>query len=237
MGTAKKSTALVKAEPYALLKEPGAGALLTSAFEMMGVSIWGLAQMKIPAGGSPAWAITDLEGETFVQDVEVVIAAMRGNLKKWYRSDIETAGAAPPDCRSLDGVTGHGINSVDESAKPGEHNCSSCEWNQFGSKGKGKDCTDYQLALVLRGESMLPEVLTIPPTSLVNMRVYMRTLFSSRKAPWTVVTRLGIQKRIDGPREWGIIVPSFVRDLTPEEIAQAADVSKACQSFLAQYVA
>lgn len=93
-------------------------------------------------------------------------------------------GQQVPTCSSMDGVTG--IRRITEDGSETEIvNCVNCPYNQFGSDpkgGAGKACKEMRRLFVVEKDSILPAILSVPPTSLKAFDQYMSALVSKRKA-------------------------------------------------------
>lgn len=222
------STALVTADqsPYSVVSRPDADQLLRGALIDGGVGMFQLTQLRLPSGGGMAWTVDTLEGPTAIagKDMEVIIGGMRAGLKKWWRSAFGEGESGPPNCQSVDGMTGYGVNSLEDGLAT-QHDCITCPWNKFGSArkgGNGKDCSDFMVAMVFREGCSLPDVLNIPASSLKTWQSYIVKLTNAGKSPWAVVTRLAMETKSEGALKWSILTPQYVRDLSPEESARFA---------------
>lgn len=218
-------TGLILAEnsPYPVIRRDDGVKLLKGSLIDGGVGMFTLTQLRVPAGGGVAWTVDTLEGPTAIpgKDMNVIVGGMRAGLKKWWIAEFGDGESGPPDCISFDGMTGNGVNSLEPGAEPGAHDCASCPWNRFKSArngGAGKDCSDYMIAMVFREGSSLPDVLNIPAGSLKAWQSYSVKLANAGKSIWHVVTRLALEPQKGGAVNWSKISPSFVRDLSPEEI-------------------
>lgn len=113
--------------------------------------------IKIPTGGGLAWTIPtdDEDGEVTKELVGVIID--RYACRAYWPGDY-AGGNQPPDCTSLDAITG---------TKYGK--CADCQFSQWGTgkEGKGQACKRMiRVYILLQGsQSMLPFLLTLPPTS------------------------------------------------------------------------
>jgi hypothetical protein len=131
----------------------------------------------------------------------VILAASRHITKQWYEKAFDTNAAVrpPPDCASIDGVRpDSGV------PKPQSPTCAGCHNNVFGSAknqdgtaAKGKACSDRRRIAVMIPPNILgeikPALLTVPPTSLKNLKDYSRKLDGMGLEANMVVTRLGFQ--------------------------------------------
>jgi len=152
-----------------------------------GLTEFDLDRIKIPAGGGLSFSVTSLEGETAEKSVTGVIVLARDARAYWKTPLEQSGGNLPPDCHSNDGVVGFG--------EPGG-DCAQCPLGQFGSDAKhrrAQACKAIRRLFVLRGESLLPVVLALPPTSLKAAKQYMVRLAGQGIPYWTVVTKIGLE--------------------------------------------
>lgn len=233
-----KDDAVVKYQPLALATmgtaEPAA--FIKGALVDMNIGPFGLSQIRVPAGGALSWEIDALTGKQERKELEVVIAAMRANLRKWYREPFGQGQAGPPNCSTEDGITGLGVNTL-AGGEPARHECATCAWNQWGSSRRGggskaKDCSEYILAAVIQTDALLPDLLSIPASSIKALQQYGLQLMKSGKAPWTVVTKLRLERETEGSLKWSVIAPEFVRDLSPDERAKFDGAAHAVKDWL-----
>jgi hypothetical protein len=182
-----------------------------------GLSEFDLPRIKIPAGGGLQWAVPTLEGEAMEPAIEGVIVLARDTRAYYSQPISETGGSQPPDCWSADGATGSG--------QPGGA-CLACPLARYGSApgGRGQACKQIKQLFVLRGNLLLPEVVTLPPTSLKPAKQYLMKLTSQGVPYYAVVTRIGLERTKNSQGiAYSRAVLSFVRRLSPEEVERARD--------------
>lgn len=166
-------------------------------------------RVKIPAGGGLAFEIPGAEEpETAREIVGVILAhyAMRA-----YWPEAFTGQGTPPVCSSLDGRTGQG--------DPGGA-CTKCERAAWGTgKGdRGQACKLMHRLFVLREGQMFPLILSVPPTSVRNVGVYMTRLASAGQHFRGVMTKIKLAKdRNQDGIEYSKVDLFRVADLTPEQ--------------------
>lgn len=181
-----------------------------------------LPRIKV-ASGTALWLIPDLEGDTTAPAIEGVIVHVRDN-RTYYQS--KDAGNVPPDCSSRDGLVGVG--------KPGG-DCTKCPLALFDSDpdgGAGQACKQSKQLFMLRGSSMLPEVVSIPPTSLKAVRQFFLKLVTQRVQYHHCILRLELEKaQSQQGKVYGKAVMKFVRKLSPDEIARAEEMRAFAQKF------
>lgn len=182
-----------------------------------GLSEFDLPRIKIPAGGGLQWAVPTLEGEAMEPSIEGVIVLARDTRAYYSQPISETGGSQPPDCWSADGAAGSG--------KPGGA-CLACPLARYGSApgGRGQACKQIKQLFVLRGSLLLPEVVTLPPTSLKPAKQYLLKLTSQGVPYYAVITRIGLERTKNAQGiAYSRAVLSFMRRLTPEEVERARE--------------
>jgi len=182
-----------------------------------GLSEFDLPRIKMPAGGGLQWAVPTLEGEAMEPAIEGVIVLARDTRAYYSQPISETGGSQPPDCWSADGTTGSG--------KPGGA-CLACPLARYGSApgSRGQACKQIKQLFVLRGSLLLPEVVTLPPTSLKAAKQYLLKLTSQGVPYYAVVTRIGLERTRNAQGiAYSRAVLSFVRRLAPEEVERARE--------------
>ena len=169
------------------ITQPGVdiGELVKSNLEGEGISFMDLERVKIPSGGGKTWTITDENGEEVdVREIEGII--LHSKMIRSYWKDEYSGGGTPPDCSSDDCVTGVG--------DPGGK-CNTCEFNKFGTKKHSKACAERRLFFLLTSDSVLPVVISIPPTSLDAAKKYLINLTSkSMVKSYAVTTKFTLDK-------------------------------------------
>ena len=211
------SQQLVKAEPQSLIHAfqtdlAAIHAAISTNIGTGGLTEFDLPRIKIPAGGGLQWPVPSLEGETMESVIEGVIVLARDTRAYYSQPLSEGGGNQPPDCFSADGTTGAG--------KPGG-TCMTCPLAQYGSApgGRGQACKQIKQVFVLRGSLLLPEVISLPPTSLKAAKQYLLKLTSQGIPYYSVVTRVGLERT---KNKQGIAYSrttfTFVRRLTPDEV-------------------
>ena len=116
----------------------------------------------------------------------------------------------PPDCLSVDGITGIG--------NPGG-NCINCPKNKFGSGENGsKACKNKHQIYLLRENEMFPLILSLPTSSNKEFSKYIKRLLSKGKKSDKVVTKFSLKKAVN---KTGILYSQVqfaaFRDLNPKE--------------------
>ncbi len=145
------------------------------------LSVADFSRIKVPSSGGTKWTIETAAGEETADTLEGVILHNTRHRAYWKNPN---PSSTPPDCASVDMINGRGV--------PGE-TCEFCQFNQFGSaaNGRGKACKEVRLFFLLRKGQVLPDVVSVPPGSLKNVRKYLTSL----PVPfWGVVTQFVLTK-------------------------------------------
>ena len=138
------------------------------------VSALDLPRIKVMSG-APLWLIPGLESDETAPKIEGVIVFARDTRVYYSKKD---AGNVPPDCSSTDCITGSG--------KPGGEcaHCSLKDWDSAPDGGGGQACKQVKQLFLMRGDSMLPEVVSLPPTSVRAASKFFLAL-ASKGVPYT----------------------------------------------------
>ena len=151
------------------------------------LSPFDLDRIKVPAGGGTMWTVPSLTGDQEVKELSGIIVYWKSTRAYWPGS--YEGGSAPPDCSSNDGKVGQG--------SPGGE-CAVCPYAQYGSAkngtGKGQACKQTRLLFIAQSTSLLPAVLTVPPTSIKPCSKYFLSLAGQARPYYSVVTSIGLTK-------------------------------------------
>lgn len=147
-----------------------------------------LDRIKVPSGGTIAWTVPTLEGEEVMKEIEGIIVYTAVQRVYWQKPF--AGGGDPPDCFSLDAVTGQG--------SPGGE-CANCPLAIFGTakegQGRAQACAMRRLVfLLMPGECVLPVVLSVPPSSLMVATKYLLGLGGRGINAWQVYSKLSLEK-------------------------------------------
>jgi hypothetical protein len=179
-----------------------------------------LPRIKIMSGGSPFWLVPGLNGEETVQRLEGVVVLSTHRRAYWKSKD---AGNVPPDCSSNDCRKGTGDPGGD---------CEACPFAAFGSDGDGQACKQVKQLFMLRGDSMLPEVVSLPPTSLDAAKKFFVKLQSSRIPYYGAVIAIELEKATSKQNKpYCKAKFQHVRNLSPEEKKRALEFKALCEQF------
>jgi hypothetical protein len=201
-----------------------------------GLGMGDLERLTVPPGGGTSWIVPDLEeGEKILKELEAVLLHWDKSRAMWISNEISNE---MPDCWSRDGVSPDpaglfGTNGeradelplVEVKNAPGQFArlCQHCPMNAFGSStkpgAKGKQCKEARLLYILQPDEVLPQIISVPPTSLKKLRAFLITLAAKQKLKFTDAL-LGFKLAVveGGPGgKYSTIVPMFKRRLEPEE--------------------
>lgn len=182
-----------------------------------GINEFTLDRVRVPAGGGQIWTVPTLEGTIDAKEIEGVIVAWKEARAYWRIPFAESGGGSPPDCASRDAFIGFGDPGGD---------CLKCPLAQFGSADarkagqqvRAQACKHVIFLFVLQPTSMLPLVVSCPPTSLHGTKAYLLRLAANNLPYYSVVTKitLAADKNQDGIK-YSRIDYAMAGRLTPEE--------------------
>lgn len=183
-----KAVAVIKPSSFALMKSDmdHIKEVITSNIGT-DLSIFDLDRVKVPAGGGIAWEINTLEGIDSIKELIGIIVFFKDVRAYWAAGLDEGGGSKPPDCHSPDMFRGIG--------DPGGE-CGVCPLAQFGSapKGDGQACKAIRRIFMITHDTLIPTLISVPPTSLAAARSYMMRLASHSTNYFEVLTKLTLKK-------------------------------------------
>lgn len=158
-----------------------------------GLSERQLDRIKVPGSGATHWTVPGLNGEESAKELSGLIVGWR-NARLYWKTPFNERGKTktPPDCLSTDGFYGIGDPGGD---------CADCPLAQFGSDpkgGRGQACRQVRQLLLLRDDHILPEIITVPPTSIKPCSDYFARLGGQRIAYFAIVTHMRLE-RVQNP--------------------------------------
>lgn len=163
---------------------------------------------RFPGAGGSRWLHEDAEtGEREEAEEITGIVIQQRPMRSFYRTSYD-GGGQPPDCSSADGITGtpyadeDGLVINEIVTEDGEiwrygGECAKCPLSQWGSKiaiGNGNSanaqaCSEYRELIVQRPDSILPEIVRLPPSALSNwFKVGQKFAASGRAFSRTVIS-------------------------------------------------
>jgi hypothetical protein len=168
--------------------------LLTENLGDEGIQERMLSRITIPSQGLTKWIVTGPSGEEMADSLDCVVVFRRNARAYWPPKPAGEAESQnePPECTSFDGKVG--VAAADSTLPGGA--CKDCPLNQWGSaaKGSGKACKEMKRLYILRGSNMLPEILSLPPTSLLAAEKYLTQLLTSGMIYYQVLTRITLER-------------------------------------------
>lgn len=130
----------------------------------------------------------------------------------------------PPDCLSIDGITGVGV--------PGGK-CINCPKNKFGSGENGsKACKNKHQMYLLREGEIFPVILSLPTSSNKEFSRYIKRLLSKGKKSDSVVTKFSLKKAVNKAGiSYSQVQFSVARELDTKEIELIKNYSEQVKSY------
>lgn len=176
------------------------------------ISVFEMDRIKVMSGAS-LWLVPKPGGEETAAKIEGVILSSR-DIRAYYKS--KDAGNVPPDCASSDCITGVG-NPGGVCAK-----CPLAEWESADGDSSAQACKQARLLFFLHGESMLPDIVSLPPTSVKPSKQYFFRLLKDAIPKYGAITAIELEKaQSKAGKAYGRAKFTFVRRLTADEQARA----------------
>jgi hypothetical protein len=173
--------------------------------------------------GTALWLIPGLEGDQTANAIEGVVVTARDTRAYYPTKDITNV---PPECSSIDSITGKG--------NPGGL-CPSCplaQWDSAVDGGGGQACKQKKELFMLRGTSLLPEVVSCPPTSLKAIRQFFLKLATQGIQYHHCILRIELEKAQNPQgKPYGRAAMRFIRRLSSEEIVRAEEMRAFAEGF------
>lgn len=170
----------------------------------------GFDRIKIPAGGGTMFELPSENADEpdAVREFSAVIL-YHHPLYTFYEGKY-TGSNNPPDCLSMDGITGVGT--------PGGI-CINCSNNKFGSGENGsKACKNKHQIYLLRENEIFPMILSLPTSSNKEFSKYVKRLLSRGKKSGSVVTKFSLKKAVNKTGiSYSQVQFAMDRVLTPDE--------------------
>ena len=208
-----------------VVNESGALIAVSETMQTM-PSILKLDHIKCPSGGGMTYKLMAIDGAYSAEEFEgVIIKVLMG--RKFWR-DKYTGRGTPPDCMSVDTITGSG--------NPGGR-CSKCQMNEFDPEEKVKKCREFRTVILLTPDSMMPKALSVPVTSIDNLTKYTVALGGGGKRKdgsivlpkpyYGVVTTFGLESdKSQGGVEYSKMTFKMNAELSKEQIGMIREIKK-----------
>lgn len=180
-----------------------------------------LTKIKVPSGAQTVFAIPSLEGEIYEKQlIGTVVFHASGRAYFATAYDDPNKEDLAPNCASDDGLIGIG--------HPGG-SCAACPMAKFGSassiKGpnaKGQACSERMKLYMLRGDQMIPDIVSVPPTSIKACRDFLFLLAKSGVRYYQALISITLKKAENASGvAYGELEFNFIRALKPEESPNA----------------
>ena len=140
-------------------------------------------------------------GEVSAGPVNCIIVDY-ANFNAWYEGEYDSNNPRPPDCFATHREINLMAPNPDLVETPVSEACKSCKYNEFGSKGRGKECKNQVILAILPEDfNEDSEIFTIrvAPKGLKRWASYVRTLASQNIDPIQVVTSVSFVEDIGFP--------------------------------------
>ena len=181
-------------------------------------------RIKIPAGGGTMFEFpsSNPDEPDMIKEFSAVIL-YHHPMYVFYSSKFNGSNN-PPDCLSVDGITGVGI--------PGGK-CINCPKNKFGSGENGsKACKNKHQMYLLREGEMFPVILSLPTSSNREFSRYIKRLLSRGKKSDSVVTKFSLKKAVNKTGiSYSQVQFSVARELDTKEIELIKNYSEQVKSY------
>ncbi|KXB05865.1 hypothetical protein AKJ51_04620 [candidate division MSBL1 archaeon SCGC-AAA382A20] len=187
-----------------------------------GLKVSDLPRIKMPSGGTTAWEVPALGEPEMKKKIKGVIIH-RVTSRAFWSKGIGEAEDNLPDCMSPDGKDGAVLNEDEFDNLGGD--CSTCPMNQWGSgdDGKGKACTERLNLYIVKDGFILPNIISLSPTSIKPARKYLVELVGYSRPYHTVVTEFELEKaKNDSGIEYAVAKLSYGGDLPKDTIKEIA---------------
>ncbi|MDR0819284.1 MAG: hypothetical protein LBN43_06910 [Oscillospiraceae bacterium] len=183
------------------------------AEDMAGVQL-NFPTIKIPGGGSPMFVLPggDPNRPKCVETLEGVILFSHPANAFWAKGRNDDDENVPPDCSSVDNITGIG--------SPGGA-CALCPNNKYGTaeKGKGKACKNMRHLYFLRDGESMPTLIPLAPTSLQPYNGFVSSVFAARRrGTCGSIIQIGLKILNNGKDDYSVATFKWLRDFSGEEL-------------------
>ncbi len=172
----------------------------------------GFDRIKIPAGGGTMFELPGENADETDAAKEFSAVILYHHPRYTFYISKYNGSNNPPDCLSVDGVTGIGM--------PGGM-CINCTNNKFGSGENGsKTCKNKHQIYLLQEGKIFPVILSLPTSSNREFSRYIKRLLSTGKKSGSVVTKFSLKKAVNkGGIAYSQVQFAVDRKLTDEEIS------------------
>ncbi len=173
--------------------------------------------IKSPSGGSTSFTIPTLSGETIEKSVTGIILDYTTPRAYWETPD--PVEGTPPVCFSSDSLISHDGKA-----------CSTCPYNDFGSKDdetNAKACKESVVLFLLRPDNIMPILVRVPVSSKMIFQRYMTRLIGKMIPVYGVVTKITLEKATNkSGQPYALYNFEAVETLNTEEAENARSFGK-----------
>ncbi|MBR2578821.1 MAG: hypothetical protein IKE41_01610 [Clostridia bacterium] len=181
-------------------------------------------RIKIPAGGGTMFEFPSSNPDELDMIKEFSAVILYHHPMYVFYSSKFNGSNNPPDCLSIDGITGVGV--------PGGK-CINCPKNKFGSGENGsKACKNKHQMYLLREGEIFPVILSLPTSSNREFSRYIKRLLSRGKKSDSVVTKFSLKKAVNKTGiSYSQVQFSVARELDTKEIELIKNYSEQVKSY------
>ena len=214
--TTTQALATLPEENYLALRDFDLGATL--AEEMDGLNAF-FERIKMPSGDTLVFQLpSENPEEPEIKKEFTAVILYHHPIRAYFKGKYDGS-VNPPDCGSLDAVTGYG--------EPGG-DCENCIYNEYGTaENNAKACKERRRLYLLREGELFPVMLSLPPSSLKELSRYLMRLLSKGRKSYEVVTKFSLTKAVNkGGIAYAKATFRAARPLTAEELPLIAKLSE-----------
>jgi hypothetical protein len=201
-----KALSIIEPSAYAIVKADNIGELLGDMLapgEQLGAG--DLPRIKVPGAGGQAWELPDGEPTKELQGIIIHRAVVRAF---WTENFAAHGGGNPPDCSSSDGIRGEGLygvmDGIESNSNPGGL-CKGCPMNVYGTAvgddgkpSEAKACREITRLFLMLPDSVLPVVVSLPPSSFKIAKQYAVNLGAMGTPLYAAVTGISLVQMKSG---------------------------------------
>lgn len=201
----------------------------TIAEEMDGLGSIPFEIIKVPGGGHIAFEVAgdDENNPDVVKELVGIIVHQHAVNAYWEEDGAGSRGddkRNAPTCSSLDGHTGFAP------AEGVYRDCGTCDYNKFGTAGRGKACKNMRRLYFLMEGRAMPVIIQIPPTSLKAFKDYVGMWIARKQIPpYAHVTKLTLKKETSPEgKDYSKVIFSHVSTLSTEDVEKVLVIKRMC---------
>jgi hypothetical protein len=193
-----------------------------------GMTPFNLQRIKVPSGEGRFWQVQALDKIHATEQLDGIIVMWRDTRVYWPKSqnDPSLDSKVPPACSSTDAIVG--VGEPGGSCVPTGTNKEPCPFAKYHSDqkgGSGQACKAVRQLFLMRPDeedSLLPDLICLPPTSVRPCIDYFNALTVRSQPSYAVVTRMGLEKRQNpAKKDYSVVAFTKLRDCTRPDLAKA----------------